>query len=51
MDIAPCLKGTIIDFETTHWDAEKGELLTAGFLSEECDKLFKNAKTMNAQGW
>lgn len=35
MDIAPCLKRTIIDFETTHWDAKKGELLTAGFLSKD----------------
>ncbi len=35
MDIALPFKGTIIDFETTHWDAEKGELLTAGFLSRD----------------
>lgn len=34
MEINPSLKGTIIDFETTHWDVTKGELLTAGFLSE-----------------
>jgi hypothetical protein len=29
------LEGTIIDFETTHWDVKKGELITAGFLSKE----------------
>ena len=29
------LDGTIIDFETTHWDVKKGELITAGFLSQE----------------
>jgi hypothetical protein len=34
MEIAPSLEGTIIDFETTHWDVEKGELVTAGFLSK-----------------
>lgn len=28
------LDGTIIDFETTHWDAKKGELITVGFLSQ-----------------
>ncbi len=27
--------GTIIDFETTHWDVERGELITVGFLSQE----------------
>jgi hypothetical protein len=35
MDITPILEGTIIDFETTHWDVKKGELITAGFLSKE----------------
>lgn len=35
VEITPSLKGTIIDFETTHWDAKKGELLTAGFLSKD----------------
>jgi len=29
------LDGTIIDFETTHWDVKLGEIITAGFLSEE----------------
>lgn len=29
------LEGTIIDFETTHWDAKKGELITSGFLTKE----------------
>jgi len=29
------LEGTIIDFETTNWDVKTGELITAGFLSEE----------------
>jgi hypothetical protein len=29
------LDGTIVDFETTHWDVNKGELITAGFLSIE----------------
>lgn len=29
------LDGTIIDFETTHWDVKKAELITAGFLSKE----------------
>jgi len=28
------LDGTIIDFETTHYDARIGELITAGFLSQ-----------------
>ena len=28
------LDGTIIDFETTHWKATRGEMITAGFLSE-----------------
>ena len=28
------LNGTIIDFESTHWDAKKGEIITAGFLTE-----------------
>jgi hypothetical protein len=35
VDIKPILEGTVIDFETTHWDAKKGELITAGFLSKE----------------
>jgi hypothetical protein len=35
MEFTPFLKGTIIDFETTHWNVEKGELLTAGFLSKD----------------
>jgi len=35
VDIPSILEGTIIDFETTHWDVEKGELITAGFLSKE----------------
>ena len=35
VDITPILEGTIIDFETTHWDVKKGELITAGFLSKE----------------
>ena len=29
------LDGTIIDFETTHWDVKGGELITAGFLSQK----------------
>ena len=29
------LDGAIIDFETTHWDVKRGELITAGFLSKE----------------
>ena len=29
------LEGTIIDFETTHWDVKRGELITAGLLSKE----------------
>jgi len=33
--VTTILEGTIIDFETTHWDAKKGELITAGFLSKE----------------
>lgn len=33
--ITPILEGTIMDFETTHWDAKSGELITAGFLSKE----------------
>jgi len=28
------LEGTIIDFETTDWNAKMGEMITAGFLSE-----------------
>ena len=28
------LDGTIIDFESTHWDARMGEIITAGFLSQ-----------------
>ena len=28
------LDGTIIDFESTHWDARIGEIITAGFLSQ-----------------
>lgn len=35
VDIPSILEGTIIDFETTHWDVEKGELITVGFLSKE----------------
>jgi hypothetical protein len=35
VDITPILEGTIIDFETTHWDVKKGELITAGFLSKQ----------------
>jgi hypothetical protein len=35
VDITPILEGSIIDFETTHWDVKKGELITAGFLSKE----------------
>jgi len=29
------LDGSIVDFETTHWDVEEGELITAGFLSQD----------------
>jgi hypothetical protein len=35
IEITPSLNGTIIDFETTHWDVKEGELLTAGFLSKD----------------
>jgi hypothetical protein len=35
VDTPSILEGTIIDFETTHWVVEKGELITAGFLSKE----------------
>jgi len=35
VDTTPIFEGTIIDFETTHWDVEKGELISAGFLSNE----------------
>lgn len=35
VDVVPILEGTILDFETTHWDVKKGELITAGFLSND----------------
>lgn len=35
------LNGTIIDVETTHFDASKGELLTVGFLSKEGILVFQ----------
>lgn len=35
VDVFPILEGTILDFETTHWDVKKGELITAGFLSND----------------
>lgn len=35
------LDGTIIDFETTHWDAKKGELITSGFLTKKGFKILQ----------
>lgn len=35
VDVVPILEGTILDFETTHLDVKKGELITAGFLSND----------------
>jgi len=35
------LDGTIIDFETTHWDARSGELITSGFLTKEGFKILQ----------
>jgi hypothetical protein len=35
IEVGKPIEGTIIDFETTHWDANKGELITAGFLSKD----------------
>jgi hypothetical protein len=34
IDYSLNLNGTIIDLETTHWNAEMGEIITAGFLSQ-----------------
>ena len=33
--------GTIIDFESTHWDAKKGEIITAGFLTKNGFKIMQ----------
>lgn len=34
-------EGTIVDVETTHWDITKGELITAGFLSDNRIKILQ----------
>lgn len=44
IDYKSTLDGTIIDFETTHWDVKKGELITAGFLSQEGVLIFQRLK-------
>ena len=35
------LIGTIIDFESTHWDAKEGEIITAGFLTKNGFKIMQ----------
>ena len=42
------LDGTIIDFESTHYDAQKGELITAGFLSKDGFTIFQRVKSNDA---
>jgi len=44
VDYELALDGTIIDFETTHWDVKMGELITAGFLSQEGILIFQRLK-------
>jgi len=39
------LNGTIIDFETTHWDAKKGEIITAGFLTKNGFKIIQRLES------
>jgi len=65
VDCLPTLDGTIMDFETTHLDVNKGELITAGFLSQdgivilqrlampqdEFDKIVKNETKNKMKPW
>jgi hypothetical protein len=41
------LEGTIIDFETTHWDSKMGELVTSGFLTKDGFKIIQRYNSDN----
>lgn len=42
------MKGSIIDVESTHYDATKGELITAGFLSKNGFTILQRVKSSEA---
>ena len=42
------LKGSIMDIESTHYDATKGELITAGFLSKNGFTILQRVKSIEA---
>ena len=42
------LKGSIMDIESTHYDATKGELITAGFLSKNGFTILQRVKSSEA---
>lgn len=41
--------GTIIDFETTHWDVRQGELITAGFLNNSGFVIYQRLQTKETE--
>jgi len=43
------LDGTIIDFETTHYDVTKGELITAGFLVKSGVLIFQRLELIESE--
>jgi len=42
------MKGSIMDIESTHYDATKGELITAGFLSKNGFTILQRVKSSEA---
>jgi hypothetical protein len=42
------LEGSIVDIESTHYDATKGELITAGFLSKNGFTILQRVKSSEA---
>jgi hypothetical protein len=42
------MKGSIMDIEATHYDATKGELITAGFLSKNGFTILQRVKSSEA---
>ena len=42
------MKGSIVDIESTHYDAMKGELITAGFLSKNGFTILQRVKSSEA---
>ena len=42
------MKGSLMDIESTHYDATKGELITAGFLSKNGFTILQRVKSSKA---